>query len=73
MNNRWDIAADNYIEFGKQGFLIHHLFMQNVQSYINIASVNDKFNDDLNIDIKNFKLEDISGIVEKTATWRKAM
>ncbi|MGB4413405.1 MAG: translocation/assembly module TamB domain-containing protein [Paludibacter sp.] len=65
MNNRWDIAADNYIEFGKQGFLIHHLFMQNVQSHINIASVNDKFNDDLNIDIKNFKLEDISGIVEK--------
>jgi len=71
MNNRWDIAADNYIEFGKQGFLIHHLFMQNVQSHINIASVNDKFNDDLNIDIKNFKLEDISGIVEKDSNLAK--
>jgi len=65
MNNRWDIAADNYIEFGKQGFLIHHLFINNAASQINIASVHVKFNDDLNISIKNFKLEDISRIIEK--------
>ncbi len=65
MNNRWDIAADNYIEFGKQGFLIHHLFMNNGASQIQVASVNDKFNDDLNIGIRNFKLDDISRIVEK--------
>jgi hypothetical protein len=65
MNNRWNIAADNYIEFGKQGFLIHHLFLNNVSSQIQVASVHDKFNDDLNIAIKNFKLDDISRIVEK--------
>jgi len=65
MNNRWDIAADNYLEFGKQGFLIHHLFMSKTESQINIASVHDQFNDDLNIAIKNFKLEDISRIIEK--------
>jgi hypothetical protein len=65
MNNRWDIAADNYVEFGKPGFLIHHLFMNNSKSQVNIASVNNKFNDDLNIAIRNFKLEDISRIVEK--------
>ena len=65
MNNRWNIAADNYIEFGKPGFLIHHLFMNNGQSQVNIASVNDKFNDDLNVAIKNFKLEDITRIVQK--------
>ena len=65
MNNRWDIAADNYIKFGKDGFLIHHLFMTNNESQINIASVNDKFNDDLNLAIKNFKLDDISRIIEK--------
>ena len=65
MNNRWDIAADNYIEFGKEGFLIHHLFMTNNESQINIASVNDKFNDDVNLAIKNFKLDDISRIIEK--------
>ena len=65
MNNRWDIAADNYIEFGKEGFLIHHVFINNAVSQINIASVNDKLNDDLNVAIKNFKLDDISRIIEK--------
>jgi hypothetical protein len=68
MNNRWDIAADNYMEFGKQGFLIHHLFISKAGSQVNIASVNDKFNDDLNVEIKNFKLEDISGIIEKDSS-----
>ena len=65
MSNRWDLAADNYIEFGKDGFLIHHFFMTNNESHINIASVHDKFNDDLNLEIKNFKLEDISRIIAK--------
>jgi hypothetical protein len=65
MNNRWDIATDNYIAFGKKGFLIHHLYSNNADSEINIASVNDKFNDDLNIGIKNFKLENFSRIIEK--------
>ncbi len=68
MNNRWDIAADNYMEFGKQGFMIHHLFMNNATGQINIASVHDTFNDDLNIAIKNFKLDDISQIVEKDSS-----
>lgn len=64
-DKQWDIAADNYIKFGKQGFLIHHLFMNKTGSEVNIASVNDRFNDDLNVEIRNFKLEDISGIIEK--------
>jgi hypothetical protein len=71
MNDRWDIAADNYIEFGKQGFLIHHLFLNKKESQINIASVNDQFNDDLNIEIKNFKLDDISRIIEKDTSLAK--
>ena len=71
MNNRWDIAADNYIELGKDGFLIHHLFMTNNASQINITSVHDKFNDDLNLAIKDFKLEDFSRIVEKDTSLLK--
>ncbi len=71
MNNRWEIAEDNYIEFGKQGFLVHHLFINNTESEINITSVNNKFNDDLTIEIKNFKLEDISGIIEKDSSFIK--
>ncbi len=65
MNQRWNIANDNYIEFGKQGFLIHHLFIHKTESQINIASVHNLFNDDLNIDVINFKLGDLSGIIEK--------
>lgn len=73
MNSKWDIAEDNYIKMGKQGLLIHHLFLHNMasKSEINIASVNDKFNDDLNIALKNFKLEDISGIIEKDSSLLK--
>ncbi len=67
-NNRWNIATDNYIEFGKQGFLIHHLFINHSDNQINIASVHDQFNDDLNIAIKNFRIEDISRIVEKDSS-----
>ena len=65
MNEQWGIAADNYIEFGKQGLLIHHLFLKKAESQINIGSVNNQFNDDLNIEIKNFKLDDISRIIDK--------
>ena len=65
VNNRWNIADDNSIEFGKQGFKIHHFFINHDDSQINIASVNDKFNDDLNIKIQNFRLDDLSKIIEK--------
>jgi len=71
MNNRWNIAVDNYIEFGKFGFLIHHLFMSNAQSQVNIASINNKFNDDLKISINNFKLEDLSQIIEKDSSFAR--
>jgi hypothetical protein len=64
-NEKWNIAADNFIEFGKQGFLIHHFFINDVESQLNIASVNDKFNDDVKIEIKNLALDDVSGIFER--------
>jgi len=71
VNNRWDIAADNYIEFGKQGFLIHHLFINQAERQINVASVHEQFNDDVNIAIKSFRLDDLSRIVEKDTSWVK--
>lgn len=65
VNNQWNIAADNFIEFGKQGFKIHHFFIDHAASQINISSVNDQFNDDLNIVVTNFRLDDLSRIIEK--------
>ena len=71
MDDRWDIAADNYIKVGKQGFLIHHFNIQKGESQINITSVNDKFKDDLSLEIRNFKLDDVSRIIEKDTSFVK--
>ncbi len=65
MNNRWNFSAGNYILFGKNGFLIHDLTISKTGSEISVASVNDMFNDDLKINVRNFSLEDISGIIER--------
>ena len=73
MNKPWIIPDDNYIEFGKGGFLIHHFFIDNGVSAINIGSVNDIFNYDIQIAIKNFKLDDISGMIEKDTSLAKGI
>ncbi|MCW3086167.1 MAG: hypothetical protein JWP12_3533 [Bacteroidetes bacterium] len=65
MNKQWQLSDDNAIVFGKPGFMIHHFVMSNAQSEISVASANDKFNDDIKAEIKNFKLEDVSRIIEK--------
>jgi hypothetical protein len=65
MNDRWDIASDHYIKFGSQGILIHNLTFKKATSEIRLSSVNEKFDDDLNIAIQHFKLHDLFGIIEK--------
>ncbi len=65
MNNKWDLDADNFIEFGKEGILVHNFFLKYNESGINIASAHDRFNDDYKIGITNFRLDDISRIIEK--------
>jgi hypothetical protein len=73
MFNPWDMDPENYIEFGNEGFLIHNLFINNAVSHIKVASVNQRFNDDLNIELKNFKLDDISRIIEKDTSFVKGI
>ncbi|MBE0662707.1 MAG: translocation/assembly module TamB domain-containing protein [Bacteroidales bacterium] len=73
MYKQWNIAADNYVEFGDEGVLIHNLFMNNNTSEINLTSVNQQFNDDISIGIKNFLLDDISRIIEKDTTFVKGV
>lgn len=64
-DEQWRGSDDNYILFGKEGFLIHHFVLSKLQSELAAESVNDKFNDDLHVSIKNFQLEDLSRIFEK--------
>jgi hypothetical protein len=71
MYNPWNIDPENYIEFGDEGFLIHNLFINSALSQIKITSVNQQLNDDLNIELKNFKLDDISRIIEKDTNFVK--
>jgi len=73
MNGQWDVASENYIEFGHKGLLIHHLFLNKAESKIRITSVNDKFNDDLKIEISNLNVGDISKIIEKDSSLVKGM
>jgi len=71
MYSQWDIDPENYIEFGDEGLFIHNLFMKNAVSQVRISSVNQQFNDDLNIELTNFKLDEISRIIEKDTSFVK--
>ncbi len=64
MYQRWEIDPDNQILFGREGVMIDRLFMENGERAVRIASVNREFNDDLSIEIKNFRLADLSSIIE---------
>ena len=68
MNKRWNIAADNYILIGKQGFLIHNLSFSQAGSMLALASVHNRYNDDLSIVIKHFNLFDVAGIIAKDSS-----
>ena len=67
--NRWDVDPANFIEFGDQGFLIHNLFLKNSDSQINVSSLNQQFNDDLTLELRNFKLDDISRMIESDSSF----
>ncbi len=69
--NRWDMDPANFIEFSDQGFLIHNLFLKNMDSQINVSSLNQKFNDDLTFELRNFKLDDISRMIERDTSFIK--
>ncbi|MBN2172983.1 MAG: translocation/assembly module TamB, partial [Bacteroidales bacterium] len=71
LNKQWDLAAAHYIDIGKQGFLIHRFLIKNSDSQINVASLHDQFNDDLNVSIRNFRLDDFSLLMEKDSTMVK--
>jgi len=71
MNQNWPVAPDNYIAFNKSGFLIHNLDISKTTSSIKVASVHDRFADDIDINIKSLEIEDISKIIEKDTSLAK--
>lgn len=65
MNKQWKIDPENYIVFGKEGFLIHQLNMQQEKGLLSINSVNEKFNDDISILLEQFSMDEISRLIDK--------
>jgi len=73
MGDTWTVAPDNYMEFGQQGFLIHHLYLENKGKQVWITSAHDRFNDDLSLKVNRFKLDDISRIMEQDTSFVKGV
>jgi hypothetical protein len=73
MGDNWSVAPDNYVEIGKQGFLIHHFNLENSGKQIWISSLHDRFNDDLSLKVNQFKLDDISRIMEQDTSFVKGV
>lgn len=68
MNKQWSINPEHYIAFGNQGFLVHNLQMQHEEELLSIHSVNEKFNDDISIQLQQFSLYEISRIIDNENT-----
>ncbi|MEP7170398.1 MAG: translocation/assembly module TamB, partial [Bacteroidota bacterium] len=64
-NQQWTLPPDNFISFGDKGVLFQNFSLNKSSGQISITSVNNKYNDDIKIGIKNFELNDISRIIEK--------
>jgi hypothetical protein len=65
MDEKWNVAADNFVSFNKGGVLLHNVALDKSGSSIRVYSVNDRFNDDLQVMIKNLQIAQLSRIVEK--------
>ncbi|MBS0011014.1 MAG: translocation/assembly module TamB domain-containing protein [Bacteroidales bacterium] len=73
MYKQWEIDKDNHILFGQEGVMIHQMFLQDGVREIRITSVNEQFNDDIAIDIRNFHLGDLSRIIENDTSLVKGV
>ncbi len=73
MYKQWEIDKENHILFGEEGVMIHRMFLQNGTRKISINSVNEQFNDDIAIDISNFRLGDLSRIIENDTSLVKGV
>jgi hypothetical protein len=65
MDDKWNVAPDNFLSFNKSGILFHNLFIEKSASRISVISINDQYNDDIEIIIKNLQIEELSRIIEK--------
>lgn len=61
----WKVAADNLLQYGKQGILAHNIELSNQKSSLTIHSSPQVSNAPLEISFSNFDLATVSKFVEK--------
>lgn len=62
---RWNVSTDNYINYSKQGLIIHNFLITSDTSRIFINSRQQVANSPIDILIDNFNLKNISSILNK--------
>jgi hypothetical protein len=69
MSNKWNVSADNFILFRKNEFLIHKMDFSSGSGTIAVESANDRMNDDIRIDIRDFNPLVFSNVIRKDSAW----
>jgi len=65
MNQQWIVPEDNYVLFGKNGFMVNRLDLSRGESKLSMQSQNEQLNSDIKSEIRNFNLGEISKIIQK--------
>lgn len=65
MNEKWEVSQDNFISFGKSGLLINNIALTKSSEEVKINTPDKNYGGEIDATIKNFKLDDISRIIEK--------
>lgn len=68
---KWTVGEGNFIQFGNRGILARNFVLSNNGSQISVNSETDVPNSPLNIDLKDFKIEDITEIMKKDSLLAK--
>jgi hypothetical protein len=65
MEKSWTVSPENYLAFSKRGFVLHDLNFSNDVSSLQVTSISENVNSDIKVNIKNFRLDEISRVIEK--------
>ena len=69
--DNWQVAPNNFIEFGKNGINAQNFTLTNNGSEIKVQSENKSPNSPLNVTLKDFKIETITELIKKDSLLAK--
>lgn len=73
MNEPWTVSDDNYIIFANDGMLFHNLLLAKNGSSLTVNTPSDKIGGDAHVSLTNFRLDNISKIIEKDTSLVKGI